>query len=294
MSDFFRKVLFGSEKNKDFTKEDFPATRQEQFFYVIRTRWRKLFVINFWVLLFFLPTLIWHLFCMSYESSFGAISAENVSEYMQYVIAYRSLPAAIGMGVAALGIAGGFHAVRMIVWGEPVEVCRAFFRGIRYSGGPYFGGGLFYGIFSAIWEVAGAMIAGSIISDRTMESLAQGSLAVSKCLLVSVGMFAMALLSNYNMKLLHCIKSSILLVFQTFFKTAAFLFVSLFPTALWFLTGNVYGEVVGLLLLLLGGFAYSMLVWCLYTNSVFDRYINLRSYPDYYRKGLRKREEDHA
>lgn len=294
MSELFRKVLFGSDRKQDFTEASLPATRREQFLYVIKTRWLKLLTVNLWVLLFFVPVLLWRMICLSYGSSFGELVPENVFRYIQYVVAYKSVPRAAFAGVAALGIAGGFHAVRMIVWGEPVGVTRAFLRGIRYSYRQFFLGGILYGIFSAISEVAEALISGGIISDQMINILAFGSLVISKVLVVSVGMFALALLSNYNMKMLHCIKSSILLAVQTLYKTLKFLLVSLFPTTIWFWTGNIYMEIVGQLILIVCGFVYSILVWCLYTNSVFDRYINLKSYPDYYRKGLRKGEKDHA
>lgn len=294
MSEFFRKVLYGNERKQDFTEANLPATRREQFTYVIKTRWLKLLTVNFGVLLFFIPLLFWRIICLSYGSAFGKITVENVSGYIQYVVAYKSVPRAVFIGGAALGIAGGFHAVRMIVWGEPIGTLRAFFRGIKYSWLQYFLGGIVYGVFCGIVEIAEALVASGSLSDRMMSVLAFGGLVISRVLIMSVGMFALALVSNYNMKMLHCIKSSILLAIQTLFKTLKFLIISLLPSVIWFLTGNIYMEIIGQLILIVCGFVYSLLVWCLYTNSIFDRYINLKSYPDYYRKGLQKGEMDHA
>lgn len=294
MSEFFRKVLYGNERKQDFTEENLPATRREQFFYVIKTRWIKLLTVNFFVLLFFIPLLLWRMICLSYGSSFGEITVENVSGYIEYVVAYKSVPRVVLIGVAALGIAGGFHAVRMIVWGEPIGTLRAFFKGIRYSWMSYFFGGVLYGAFCGVSEVADAIVASGALSDRTISVIAFSGLVISRVLIVSVGMFALALVSNYSMKTLHCIKSSVLLAIQTLFKTLKFLIISLLPSTIWFLLGNIYLEIVGILVLLVCGFVYSLLVWCLYTNSIFDRYINLKSYPDYYRKGLRKGEINNA
>ncbi len=294
MGEFFRKILYGNERKQDFTEASLPATRREQFSYVIKTRWLKLLTVNFWVMLFFIPLLLWRMICLSYGSSFGELSAENVSAYIQYITSYKSIPRAVLMGVAALGIAGGFHAVRMIVWGEPIGTLRAFFKGIKYSWIPYFLGGVLYGAFCCATEVADAMIASGGLSNRTMSVLAFSGLVISRILLVSVGMFALALVSNYSMNMLHCIKSSILLAIQTLFRTLKFLAISLLPTTIWFMFGNVYLEIAGQFVLLVCGFVYSLLIWCLYTNSIFDRYINLKSYPDYYRKGLRKGEMYHA
>lgn len=294
MGEFFRKILYGNERKQDFTEASLPATRREQFFYVIKTRWLKLLTVNFGVMLFFIPLLLWRMICLSYGSSFGELSAENVSAYIQYITSYKSIPRAVLMGVAALGIAGGFHAVRMIVWGEPIGTLRAFFKGIRYSWMPYFLGGVLYGAFCCVSEVADALIASGGFSNRTMSVLAFSGLVISRILIVSVGMFALALVSNYSMNMLHCIKSSILLAVQTLLKTLKFLALGLLPTTIWFMFGNVYLEIAGQFVLLVCGFVYSLLIWCLYTNSIFDRYINLKSYPDYYRKGLRKGEINNA
>lgn len=291
MSGFVRKLLYGEEKKRDFTEANLPATRREQFGYVIKRRGFRLLAINAGVFAFFIPVLLWRILCAAYESSFGAITIDNVSAYIQYVITYKSIPRTVCMGVAGLGLAGGFHAIRMIVWGEPVGTFRSFLRGIRYSFVQYFIGGMLYGVFGMITEIVEIMIFCGYISDKSMKIFAMGSIVLSKFLVVAIGMFAMALMSNYNIKVFHCIKNSILLVISTLFKTAGFMFLSLGPSILWFMTGYIFMDIAGILILLLCGFAYSLLTWCLYTNSIFDRYINLKSYPDYYRKGLRKEEK---
>lgn len=293
MSDFFRKVLYGKEQKGDFTDANLPATRKQQFVYVIKRRWRRLLAINLWVLLFFSPLLLWRLFCMAYESSFGTLTGENISAYTQYVIAYKSIPRTIFMGVAGLGLAGGIHAIRMIVWGEPVGPTRAFFRGIKHSYKQFLIGGLVYGIFCATLELAKILAFGSGILDASMQILAAASIILAQILIVMFGMFMMALISNYNINLLHCMKNSVLLTLTTLVKTVLVLCAGLLPITAWFLFGNIILELIGLMILMSVGFAYSILVWCLYTNSIFDRYINYKSYPDYYRKGLRK-EEWHA
>ena len=294
MSSFVRKLLYGEERKKDFTEANLPVTRREQFGYVIKRRGFRLLAINTGVFTFFIPVLLWRMLCLAYESSFDNITIDNVSAYIQYVIYYKSIPRAVCMGVAGLGLAGGFHAIRMIVWGEPVGTARSFLRGIRYSFVQYFIGGMLYGVFCMIIEIVEVMIYSGYISDKSMKILAMGSIVLSKFLLVASGMFAMALLSNYNIKVLHCIKNSILLVMGSLFKTAGFIILSLGPSILWFVTGYIFMDIIGILILLLCGFAYSLLIWCLYTNSIFDRYINQKNYPEYYRKGLRKERNHNA
>ena len=288
MGEFFRRVLYGKEQKSDFTDASLPATRREQFAYVIKTRWRKLLAVNLLVFLFSAPLLLWHLLCLSYESSFGNLTTENISAYTQYVIAYKSIPRTIFMGLTGLGLAGGLHAIRMIVWGEPIGAVRAFFRGIKHSYKQFLIGGFFYGIFRMISEVAKVRTFGIEVLDASMQIVAMAALVLSECFVIIFGMFMMALISNYNIKFAHCIKNSILLTFNTLVKTVLVLCAGLLPIVFWFLGGNIILHLIGIVLLISVGFAYSILVWCLYTNSIFDRYINMKTYPDYYRKGLRK------
>lgn len=288
MSGFFRRVLYGKERKSDFTEANLPATRREQFVYVIKTRWRRLLTVNVWVFLFFTPLLLWHLLCLSYESSFGNLTEENISAYIQYVSAYKSIPRTIFMGVAGLGLAGGLHAIRMIVWGEPVGPVRAFFHGIRHSYIQFLIGGFFYGIFRTILEVAKILVFGGGVLEDGMQIIVVASVILSEYMIVIFGMFMMALVSNYNIRFLHCMKNSILLTVSTLMKTLLVLCAGLLPTAGWFLIGHIVSHLIGIVILMSVGFAYSIMVWCLYTNSIFDRYINYQSYPDYYRKGLRK------
>ena len=200
MSSFVRKLLYGEERKKDFTQANLPATRREQFGYVIKRRGFRLLGINAGVFLFFVPVLLWHMLCLSYETSFDTITIDNISAYIQYVIAYKSIPRIVCMGGAGLGLAGGFHAIRMIVWGEPVGTVRSFLCGIRYSSVQYFVGGMLYGVYCMITEVAESLIFCGHILDKNMKILAMGSILLSKFMVAAIGMFAMALLSNYNIK----------------------------------------------------------------------------------------------
>ena len=55
----------------------------------------------------------------------------------------------------------------------------------------------------------------------------------------------------------------------------------------YWLIGIIYMYFIGIVLLGLLGLSYAILTWVLYTNSSYDLYINIKQYPEIYRKGLR-------
>ncbi len=50
-------------------------------------------------------------------------------------------------------------------------------------------------------------------------------------------------------------------------------------------------QYIGVFFISCFGFGYLECVWVLYTNSVFDKYINAVNYPDFVRKGLYRGED---
>ena len=58
------------------------------------------------------------------------------------------------------------------------------------------------------------------------------------------------------------------------------------PIAIIFAIGNIYLDLIAQVILGLCGFSYCIMKISLYTNEFYDEYINVKDYPEYYRKGL--------
>lgn len=290
MSSIGRKILFGDDKIKKFTNSDLPKNRKQQFLYLVKTRLSKLFYVNLLVCLFAFPLLIWHLMCLSHSFSFGEINAENFNAYLQFVTYYKSSLRLVLAIPASYGIAGGLYVIRRMAWGEPISLLKTFFKGIKLNLLQFSIFGIIYGIFAGIYDSASAILAFIYPSDGIEAVVFRGGMILSVFLFIGVAQFLVTLCSTYSVKTLSAIKNSFILVGKTLPKTMGILCLSVFPFGIMLSIGNVFIDIICIVILLIFGFSYMLTVISLYTNSIYDEFINANDYPDYYRRGLAPRE----
>ena len=286
MSDFGRKILFGDDNGKDFTNESLPKTRKKQFMYLVKTRLHKLFYINLLVLFFAIPLMLWHTLCLTYSFSFGEITVENIGEYIYFLIYYKSIPNVLLTILALLGIAGGLHTIRLISWGEPISLPKTFFRGIKLNLKQFSAIGLIFGIVFALYDLAVTMVSYSSGDSPFIMGLSVCGLLVSAIFMLSIAVYMLTLCSTYNIKFATALKSGIVLFVKNIFSTVKLLCITVLPSVVIFAIGNIYLDLIAQVILGLGGFSYSILKVSLYTNEFYDEYINIKDYPEFYRKGL--------
>lgn len=286
MRAFGKSILFGNDNNKKFTEQDLPGNRREQFIYLIRTRFSRLFGVNLLVFLFALPLIVWQVLCLAYSLSLGEIGVENFGQYFHHLLYYKSSLGLLLSIPAAYGIAGGIYTVRLMSWGEPISLFRTFFKGIRLNLWQFTLFGILYGLFVGVYDAAVALLSFAYSGTDFARVALHFGLILSAVLLISVAAFLIPLCSTYSIRTATAVKSSIGLVGKTMLKTLGVLCISVFPFAVMLAFGNVAVIFIAIALLFVFGFSYVIMVISLYTNSIFDEVINARDYPDYYRRGL--------
>lgn len=286
MSDFSKKILFGDDNGKDFTNANLPATRKKQFLYLIKTRTHKLFYINLLVLLFAIPLMLWHTFCLAYSFSFGEITVENINGYLSFILYYKSIPNIFLMVIAFWGIAGGLHTIRFISWGEPILLPKTFFRGIKLNIKQFSIIGLIVGICTALYDFAFTMVSYAAGDSPFVTGMSFFGLLLSVVIMLSVSVFLLTLCSTYNIKITTALKNAIILFVKNIFSTLKVLCITVLPLAIIFAVGNIYLDLIAQVILGLLGFSYCIMKISLYTNEFYDEYINIKDYPEFYRKGL--------
>lgn len=286
MSDLSKKILFGDDDGKDFTNANLPKSRKKQFLYLLKTRFNKLFYINLLVLLFALPLMLWHTLCLTYSFSFGDITAENIGRYMSFIVYYKAIPNVFLTIVAFLGVAGGLHIIRLISWGEPISLIKTFFRGIKLSIRQFTIIGFIAGIVAAIYDFAFTMVSYTAGDSPFVTGMSFCGLLLSAIIMFSISVFLLTLCSTYNIKLTTALKNSIILFVKNIFGTLKTLCITILPIAIIFAVGNIYLDLIAQVVLGLFGFSYCIMKISLYTNEFYDEYINIKDYPEFYRKGL--------
>ena len=274
---FERKAV----KNKDFNQNFLPSTRRELFKKIFLTRFGKLFQINILCFAFFLPLICWDLLTNIYKSSIV-----NLNELVQFTLNIKS-PLIVLFGMLGfIGLSGSIYYVRKLAWSEPVSLFKTFCLGIKQSYKQFLFFGFFTSLFICLFDLAITMMNNTDLSD-SYYMIFIAILLVAGILVLSIISYALTLSSLYEIKTFEIIKTSVVLSLRKIFKNVLMIVLTYFICLIWLLSGIIYLYFIGVVLLATIGLSYQILVWVLYTNSSYDLYINLKQYPNIYRKGLR-------
>ena len=285
MSKFFKRHIYG-DKKEDFSSQSLPSNRKALFSYLIKTRLLRLVYINLLSFVFFIPLIAWLIVSGTYEQSFGDVYSEQVFQTYLYFILYTKAPLMIiSYLIAFLGLSGTFYVVRLTCWNVPIKIGKGFLKGMKQSWMPFIVYGLFIGVYLSVFEVAYLLIfIGQYEIYLTIFLLS--SLIISMVLILSIIIFSMTLSATYNIKLISALKSGFKLTIRYFIKNIAIFLIAFTPSIIWFLLGNIWFLLIGTIIAMIFGVIYPVLIIHLYTNSLFDYYINKDQYQDYFRKGL--------
>ena len=106
-------------------------------------------------------------------------------------------------------------------------------------------------------------------------------------LLIAI-MYMANLSTLYVMSNAMIVKSGLILAIKELFKNLGAFLLSIVPVFIWLMFSHIFIKLTTILILLVYGFIFIQLCFNLLSLYSFDKYINIKSYPDFYRKGLRK------
>jgi len=286
MSDFYNKL---NKNNKnDFNQDSLPVNRRELFKKIFVSRFGKLFQINIFTFLFFIPLLLWDMFTNIYKSSL-----KDLSELTQFVLYIKSPLFIVFTLIAFVGIAGAIYYIRRLSWKEPVSLFRTFFEGVKNSIKQFMIFGFVTAIFICLCDLAFTMMINTNL-DKTYNIIFISSMILAIVLFLSIISYALTLSSLYVMKISTIVKTSVILTIKKMMLNLFFSIVTYGIILATFILNIVYLYFIGIVVLAVIGISYSILVWVIYTNSSYDLYINLKQYPEIYRKGLRPLKKEGA
>lgn len=286
---FVYKMVFGKQKSDDFTSDNLPVTRRQQFFALFKSRFGIFFRANllcapFWVLL-----LVWDMLAAGYVDTFtqNMSAAEKFSHLINLTL-LRYGTDSILLGLASVGLAGVFYLARKLCWGQPVKVFHDFIDGIKRSWKQFFLIGLLLGLFVTLMEYLISVCALTMSADNAfLWTTAICLCYVAMIIALIIAMFAFAQASLYNVTTFKLFLNSFALTFKKLLSSLGVVCITAVPMIVcWFLPWAL-AKLIVLCLALTVGICYAVAVqteFCLY---VFDRYINAKEYPDFVGMGLR-------
>lgn len=289
---FVNRLVIGKEKSEDYARNSLPSNRWELFWDIFKSRFGKLFLINIITLLFFLPLVALLFFrylnvvnygsIMPYASGFGvgyqapipadlAGLTENIV-FTSNLTTFLFLP--ITLMIAFIGMSGSFYVMRNLVWTEGVFFSNDFWRGIKKNIKQFLIISIVYSlvfylsiltISLADWKIASGVIPWlfTILKVLCYVILIIISLIMMHMLPMSV---------TYELKITQLFKNAFFFALANPISSAFFLAIGAFP--FFFLMFGEFMMAIGLVLIIIFGFSLVLLIWTVFCQGLYDKYIN--------------------
>ena len=273
-------------KVKDLSPADLPHNRRQQFLWLVKTRYTTFIKIGATLLLFaVVPFLVGLFGDLSVVSAYEHCVNEGFDATQTAAAVYGAkslylaamIPATM---VFAVALAGVSRVVLRMVFDESVFFASDFRDGIKASGLSFSVNALIVGASVYACDYFGNFL--------SLPPLATGFLyAILAFMIVPVCFFAAMQSTLYKTDLTSLIKNSFLL----YFKSALFAIPVVILCAILLIPLLINDLIVKYLMLILEVFIvlpYSIAALSLWCQSVFDKHINIKQYPEIYLKGLNK------
>ncbi len=287
-----RGGIFGKRKpkvaKKDFTGDNLPHSRRDVFRDVLKNRWKDLLKLGALLLLFSLPLLVFvavseiNAANIYAEYKNGAISAETCASEVAASNGAFALIKIIGYIIFSVGIAGSARVLRQIIWDEPLFFFEDFKDGIKIYGGQFALAMFLYGLcaYTAVF-----------FSSATNGILYAIALGLGVFILLPAMFFWLSERTVYASRIGENIRNGFMLYVRTLFKSIGMLLLAFLPFILEYVLEffGLYNFIFKYSYLLICTFLFlplGIMLWLLYTYSVFDKYINAELFPEILHKGF--------
>ena len=282
------KYLYGKDNKTDFTDAMLPARRREQFGYLFKNNYLRLFYLNLIVFIFFLPVIIFYgmTSIYIYHLTSGIDNSQYITELLPIsVFQYAGITLLLPIGF--IGLSGTNFIIRKMAFDEVVDIKTDFKKGIKYSYKQYMFIGFLLGL--VLFAVSYAIQYLSLSELHPLLFILLLTLVIIIFIILLIAIMYMANLSTlYVMSNVMIVKSGLILAIKELFKNLGVFLLSIVPVFIWLMFSHIFIKLTTILILLVYGFIFIQLCFNLLSLYSFDKYINIKSYPDFYRKGLRK------
>ena len=280
--------LEGNETADDYIRKSVPQGRWSDTWYVFKSNFLKLVLINVFVLITFAPAVALMFFRDAYIKWMGGFYPFNSSILFPYYPDVTGLAERLTLSadilfyaglvlsgfIAAVGLAGATYSIRKLINTHGEFSLKSFFHGIKVN---YFNT-LFPAFVFLIFLYATFLIGDQMEYAQALGGGAAGEITAYVFIIIAtvlVGIFmawVFAVGTTYKVKLVHLFKNSFVLCIGSILKTLFMAGFSLIPVWL-FMIGGI-ARFISYAVFIFIGFSFIILCWTAFTQSVFDAYIN--------------------
>ena len=288
---FFERLALGKDNLPDYLPSQLPGSRWAVFKDVFFNRFGDMVKISLLTLLFMLPAVAWVIIVGMFKSAdglmipyssnigigypvvTGAIQIGQHRAFMRDLTLYGLLVPLIM--IAAIGISGAFYALKNLAWGEGEGVAGQFFHGIKQCWKHFLWIGFFVGTSVCVMLlcISAFINVGSLNPFIRWFGLI---FSIFQCVMVlTMAIFLCTQEVTYNLTLPHLFKNSFLFAITLVPFNLFFLALSVIPIVLILVLNQQIASFLIAIFAFIGP-AYIFLIWTVYSQWVFDRYVNDR------------------
>lgn len=182
-----------------------------------------------------------------------------------------------------IGLCGAYSVMKNYVFGEGYILKRDFICGIRQNGKEVSAATLFFAVIFYLVCTSKNLVSMYDFAFYTVMVLFE---VVCDVVLLAEYLFCLCQIVIYDNSIGRTIKNSFYFTFSVFPQMLGILLISYLPFVLCFCVPSGILLGIGLFTYFALGFGNAVLSTTLFCQSCFDKMINIRYYPEIYRKGL--------
>ena len=250
-------------------------TRKALLKNILRYRFLDIITCSLCISLFLIPNILFNIFVGNTFLN---------QDYLLNVILVYAIKIILIM-IFGVGISGAFYFFKKLVFSEGASVRKDYFEGIRKNLKQfliiYFWIGLLYGIL----HVNIAILAHSNI-DNNLSIIIIGIMYLIFGLFLIISIFMQTQSVIYVATTYQLFKNALKFTIGKILINIILLIALLFPLLLIEFIGGSTIYYISIIILIFGYIGFSVLVYTLYSYSIFDQTINKSYYPELIRRGL--------
>ena len=280
--------LEGNEIADDYVRKSVPQGRWSDTWYVFKSNFMKLVLINIFVLITFAPGIAVMIFRSAYIQMLGEVYPFNSSILFPFygdvtglaerltlsadILFYAAL--IVAGFIASIGLSGATYSIRKLINTHGEFSIKSFFHGIKacYTN-TVFPVTIFMLFLYASFLVGDWLKVISATGGNTAGAITAYVFIIIAVVIVGLycaWMFAVG--TGYRLKISQLFRNSFVLAIGTILQTVIMAGISLIPVWLFMIGGIV--RMISYAVFIFIGFSFTILCWTAFTQWAFDSYVN--------------------
>lgn len=272
---------------EDFTIDKLPSNRKELFFDLLKNRFWTFFKIGLVLALFMLPlilsSLVKEISIYNVYKSFSdnLITEEELKGHLISITLGYDLVNILLFILLAIGVSGIARIYKMLIWNEGVIFVSDFINGIKQN----------FKQYALLFFLTGILVLFNnfmmlMLRGTEFDYISYLPWSVTIVALFPIGLFCFSQIMYYTNTFKENFSNGIRLYISNPFKTLSIILLFLLPALLIIINEYIFVKFISLLIWTILILPIIICLWILYSNSLFDRSINLKFYPEIVNKGL--------